>query len=212
MVKKWMNKNKNMDNYSKHELCEASKKLSDMTFLINYKAQKNYTPKLNTITLFTNYRVSDFITYVASKTDFLEEHTFNISTDHKKQTYSIADSFFKNYIEGCNIRAIVVFGSSVEIDMFTSYFSFYKKYNNIKIEYYVSSESYILMYDNPPIEIHIHNIEKNVDLPFTSNISVENVIYFEENELIYNAIKFNITNDIQKFVRKMKLDTISDKL
>ena len=196
-----------MQTFNSNDIIRIEKLLVDISFLITNKVSESFPNILKQRTTDCgDYHdvIKDLIKYAVDKSDILTEHNFNISTEHKKETFSILNSYFKNYTDNCNIKAIIIFGDDDEINMLKSYFSLYKKYNNIKIEYYVNDKHYILMYDNPPIAIKLNNIlETNY-----GNKKMFNV-YFESEKIIHNTIKFNFNNDIKKFVRKLKIDKIN---
>jgi len=195
-----LNFQKNLKNYF---LFSNSKQLTMYNNVKNVEKIKTTNPILDLTTLFI------------SKCDFIMNDNYNMSIELKKESYSKFNDVFFNTINECNIECIIIMGSMDEIDMFKGYFSLYKKYNNMKIEYYINDkDSFVVMYDSCPFYIDNIELNKMSSMQILSPVQVQEekeyyIIHIVYKKMIHNAFKFNFKNDIKSFMRKTKLENIS---
>jgi len=150
-----------------------------------------------------------------SESNIIETENITISTSHFKESYKILNAYFQPIIDEVNVNFIAVFGEDSFTDMLKSYFLFYKKFNNIKVEYSSSNENYIMIYDHKPLCIWVEKMTK-MEVPYLPHSittqmfnTEEYVVEYKYQKELHNAIRFNLTDNPKKLERKLKIDEIS---
>lgn len=150
--------------------------------------------------------------------NIIETLNITISSTHIKETYKILNSHIFTILEEVNVDFISVFGDDVFTDMMKSYFLFYKKFNDIKIEYVSSNENYMLIYDHKPLCLIVDKITEfeyanDFYTPPTHiqgiSVSKQLMVEYKYQKELHNAIRFNFSNNPLKVERKLKIEELS---
>lgn len=197
----------------KNIILKHSKLLSSNRIIYSSDKSK-YTAAIN-----TSDPMKDLLEFCISKSNILNTTKVIISTQHKRQSYINLEAHFESIIKNNNINHIVVFGTSEMCDLLQSYFSFFKKYNDISIEEYRNDDNYIIFYDSMPIKCDIESLTQytspNFQNPYTQ-LSAQNsmnsayAINIGYVNLIHNALKFILIDDPIKVTRKLKIEKLDN--
>jgi len=194
------------------ELSKYSKFLSLNADKINNPAQYQ-GPSWNQGSIKTDIRLSidKLAEFCVKHSNIIETENITISSEHQKNTYSILNAFFLPILTEINIDFIAVFGDNdVVADLLKCYFQFYKKFNDIKIEYKSSKENYIMIYDNKPLCLMVDDMYDFTEAGFGSPFSTTTqIIKFQYCRELHNAMRFNLFDNPLKFERKLKIEKLS---
>ena len=196
----------NINNDIQSELSKCSRFLTQKLNKSNNILWKQDTIKTDQIML-----IDKLVEVCVKHSNIVETEDITISSEHQKNTYLNLNSFFQPILDEVNIDFVAVFCDDNTSDLLRCYFQFYKKFNNIKIEYKFSKENYIMIYDNRPICLIVENISSFTEATLTTISTLKVHVEYQYCNELHNAIRFNLIDNPLKVERKLKIEKLSKK-